>query len=119
MSNGVRITTGSEQDMRQSFLKAWDDAATEKVREVEWDTVLFSDIKTMVNTLTNKRLELLKELQSAGEISVYELARRLRRDYKNIHSDVRILVDVGFIKRTQDGISVKYSKIVAEIDLVA
>jgi hypothetical protein len=38
------------------------------------------------------RCELLKTLREAGPVSIYELSKRLGRNYKNVHTDVLVSV---------------------------
>ena len=53
--------------------------------------------------LTAKRWELLKAMTGAGPMSIREAARRVGRDVKAVHGDVRALLDAGVIVRTSDG----------------
>ena len=53
--------------------------------------------------LTAKRWELLKALCGAGRMSICEAARRVGRDVKAVHADVKALLDAGLINRTADG----------------
>jgi len=36
-------------------------------------------------------------------VGLRELARRLRRDVKAVHTDTRVLINAGVIDRTEDG----------------
>ena len=53
--------------------------------------------------LTAKRWELLKALCGAGRVSIRAAARRVGRDVKVVHADVKALLDAGLINRTADG----------------
>jgi len=68
-----------------------------------------------VFALTPARWALLERLRHAGPSSIYELAKRLGRDYKNVHTDVTALVKIGLIERSSDGqVSVSWDVVRAE-----
>lgn len=48
----------------------------------------FEQIGQMLAAFTPKRWELIAALLQAGPLPVAELARRLSRNYKNVHTDV-------------------------------
>ena len=64
----------------------------------------FSNLPLLLKTLSPARWALLQNLRSAGACSIYELARRLQRDYKNVHTDVTQLAGIGLIERRADGL---------------
>ena len=69
---------------------------------------------------TPARWTLLERLRAAGSLSVNELARRLQRDYKNVHGDVKRLAELGLIKRRKDAlVSVAWDVVRAEVRLAA
>ena len=53
----------------------------------------FGEIGQMLAAFTPKRWELIAMLREAGPLSVAELARRLERNVKNVHTDVAQLSD--------------------------
>ena len=55
--------------------------------------VSFTQIGQMLAAFTPKRWELIAMLREAGPLSVAELARRLERNYKNVHTDVAQLIE--------------------------
>ncbi len=54
-------------------------------------------------TLSPGRWALLKAMTGAGSIGVRELARRVGRDVKGVHTDAQALVLCGVIDKTADG----------------
>jgi hypothetical protein len=51
-------------------------------------------------------------------LSIYELAKRLERDYKNVHTDVTRLAELGLIERRADGgVVVPWEAVRAELQL--
>lgn len=117
----VRISTGTLDQFGEDFIKAWKQGEQGIAEEIQAEHVCFLDLSTMVNALTEKRLEILKTLQRHPGISIYELAKQLNRHYKNVHTDVGLLKDVGLIEVGEDraGLCVPFTKIQAEINLAA
>src|ERR687888_231724 len=73
------------------------------------------DLPLLLRTLTPARWALLERLREQGPLSIYELAKRLERDYKNVHTDVTALVKIGLIERAADGgVSVPWDVVRAE-----
>lgn len=74
------------------------------------------DLPRLVATLTPARWALVARLRDAGPLSIYELAKRLARDYKNVHTDVSRLIELGLIARASDGrVSVPWDVVRAEL----
>jgi predicted transcriptional regulator len=57
----------------------------------------------LLRTLTPARWVLLGALREKEAASIYELAKRLERDYKNVHTDVSRLAELGLIEKRADG----------------
>lgn len=70
--------------MGKRLSNAWNRAATGK--KVDETHVTFLDIKTMLDTLSPRRLEMLKFVRQCGACNIKELAVAvaLDRDYKNV-----------------------------------
>jgi predicted transcriptional regulator len=65
--------------------------------------ISFATPELLWEVLTAKRWELLKALCGAGPISIREAARRVERDVKAVHGDVKALLETGILNRTPDG----------------
>ncbi|MDR3568077.1 MAG: hypothetical protein P4L43_08635 [Syntrophobacteraceae bacterium] len=68
------------------------------------ERVSFPDLETFARYCTPKRLQLLRELRKIGCVSISALARHLRRHYKNVFSDVKILETAGLVEKTDKGL---------------
>ena len=80
--------------------------------------VNFEQMGQMLAAFTPKRWELIAALREAGSLTVAELARRLQRDYKNVHTDVGQLIQWMAVERGDDGrVSVPWSEIVVDMKL--
>ncbi|MDO3380257.1 HVO_A0114 family putative DNA-binding protein [Geoalkalibacter halelectricus] len=84
------------------FIDAWERAQAGEVQEAEVH-LNFEDLAALLSVLTPRRLELLKVLRRQGPLSIRALSKHLERDYKNVHSDVRLLEDVGLVERNKQG----------------
>ncbi|MCU0611359.1 MAG: DNA-binding protein [Candidatus Eisenbacteria bacterium] len=65
--------------------------------------ISFATPELLWEVLTAKRWELLKALCGAGPVSIRAAARRVGRDVKAVHGDVRALLEAGILDRTSDG----------------
>jgi len=80
--------------------------------------VNFEQIGQMLAAFTPKRWELIAALREAGPLTVAELARLLRRDYKNVHTDVAQLIEWMAVERCDDGrVNVPWSDILVNMKL--
>ena len=67
------------------------------------ERVYFEDARTFFRHLTPRRFDLLEELHRCGATSINALAKNLKRNYKNVHNDVKALESIGLIERGEDG----------------
>ncbi len=65
--------------------------------------IAFASPELLWQVLTAKRWEILKAMTGAGPISIREAARRVERDVKAVHGDVKALLDAGLLDRTDSG----------------
>jgi predicted transcriptional regulator len=80
--------------------------------------VNFDQVGQLFATFTPKRWELIAALRAAGPMTVAELARHLRRDYKNVHGDVQQLIEWMAVERDEDGrVSVPWTEIRVDMKL--
>ena len=71
-------------------------------REVEpKDIVGFTSLEAARNFLTRERLVLLRAIKTGHPRSIYELAKMVERDLKNVQEDIRILERHGLVKITK------------------
>lgn len=102
MSSTLRLRTATAAEALDAFELAWHRAAGRAGAAAE-HVLAFPDLPQLLATLTPARWALLERLRAAGPLSVNALAKRLGRDYKNVHTDVRALETLGLIGRAQDG----------------
>jgi len=115
MSKRIKAHVGTLDDMGKRFVSAWHRLERgERVRERQ---VTFPDLPAMLNALSPRRLELLRDVHRAPAPSVKALAERLGRDYKRVHEDVETLTASGLLQRDDGRVSAPYDAITAEMRL--
>mgnify|MGYP006274089949 CR=1 FL=1 len=117
----LRVTVESFDEMREDTLDA-----IEGVTEGEEQpaVVSFATVGELRKILTDRRIELLRELmatEGAAE-SISALAESLDRDYRTVHDDVSLLGDYGLLFIVEDGQSKRpylpYERIHLDVELV-
>lgn len=104
-------------DALDRFEAAWHLASGRKPPE-PLALLSFADLPLLVKNLTPARWELLRRLAKAGPMTVYALAKRLERDYKNVHTDVSRLLELNLLEKNREGqVSVPWRAVRAELRL--
>jgi len=67
----------------------------EKMKPIKGE--YFESLEAVRNFLTEKRLELWRAIRDQAPKSLTELAKFVKRDYKDVHQDVSILVEIGLV----------------------
>lgn len=117
MSRRFELRVAGVAEVLDSFEGAWNQLA-EGRRLVPLRVLAFADLPLLLHSLTPARWALLERLRADGPLSVYELAKRLRRDYKNVHTDVARLAALGLIVRHAHAcVSVDWDALYAELRL--
>jgi predicted transcriptional regulator len=118
-SDHIDIHIASDEDMNQAFINAWKKAERGE-QPLDEQHLYFEDAATLLKVLSNQRLRLLSMLLRIGPASIRALGKELQRNYKNVHSDVQLLLTAGLIRRdNQNKIFVPWQRIHTEIDLLA
>jgi len=119
MKKRIKIGTGTLQQSARRFVDAWRKAESgESAKPQEYLT--FDDLGILLRVLTPTRWTLLRFLRREGPMSIRALSGSLRRDYKNVHTDVKELERVGLVILTTDKqIMVPWDAVLAEVRLEA
>jgi predicted transcriptional regulator len=111
------LRLGGAGEALDRFETKWNRLAAGEPLEPE-HVLTLPDLPALLSALTPLRWALLERLRAEGPLSVYELARRVERDYKNVHTDVKRLVELGLVERTEDArVAVGWDAVRAEIRL--
>jgi predicted transcriptional regulator len=112
----VQINVGSLTDMGKRFSQAWNRAAAGD--QVDETHVTFLNLQTMLDTLSPRRLDLLRHVRQHGAGNVRELSKALERDYKNVHQDVAVLETAGLLIREGRKLSAPWDALQAHVSLL-
>ncbi len=93
----VTLMISSHEDTNRRFLRALEG-------ESQGTFISFESPALLFRLLTGKRWELLNMMAGAGPITIREAARRLGRDVKAVHGDVRALLNTGILHKTDNGL---------------
>jgi predicted transcriptional regulator len=97
----LEVRVGPAADALDRFEAAWNRQAEGRAMKTLY-VLTVADLPLLVKSLSPARWVLLEELRRAGPLSIYQLAKRLQRNYKNVHTDVTQLAALGVIERASD-----------------
>ncbi|NOU01920.1 MAG: hypothetical protein HOO95_10165 [Gallionella sp.] len=93
------------------FAGVWNAAASGK-KVKPHNGIGFVSIAQFAATLTPQRWLLINALKGIGSSSIYALAKKLGRHYKNVHTDVTVLVQFGILEKdAEDKVFVPWDEI--------
>lgn len=73
--------------------------------------ISFETPELLWKVMTAKRWEILKVMSGAGPLALREIARRLDRDVKSVHTDAHVLLNSGVINRCAEGLIFPYDAV--------
>ena len=115
----IEVTISNLSSALDRFERTWRRAEKGGKHAVEL-RLTFANLPTLLSNLTPARWTLLEQLKRHGPLSINELAKRLGRHYKNVHTDVSRLIELGLIERRADQrIAVVWDIVTAEMRLAA
>lgn len=114
MARLLELRVGPPGDALDRFEAAWNRLA-EGRKAAPLRVLTLEDLPLFVRTLSPARWELMRSLREKGAASIYELAKRLGRDYKNVHTDVTQLEKLGLIQREGGKAAVAWDAVRAEL----
>lgn len=112
----IEIEIMRSSDALKAAVDTWHEAETGKK---VYPRISFGSIKDLFAAITEKRLELLRYVADQQDaLNTRQLAQALGRDYKNVHTDVSQLEELGLIEKNGKGVlSVPYDEIVIHAGL--
>jgi predicted transcriptional regulator len=97
------------------FSTAWRTGEVDASAQIGFETW-----ELMHKVLSPKRLEIVRAMTGAGPLSIREIARRVGRDFKGVHSDTSLLFDAGVIDKDANGKMIfPYDKIHVDFEISA
>jgi predicted transcriptional regulator len=98
----LELRVGPPRDALDRFEAAWNRIA-EGGKVAPLRVLTLQDLPLLVRVLSPARWSLMENLKRQGPASIYELARRLERNYKNVHTDVTQLASLGLLQKDARG----------------
>lgn len=109
----VHISIGSEEDLERRFLAAMSG-------KPQGSHLSFASIDLLWRVLAPKRRDILRVMTGQGPMALREIARRVGRDVKGVHTDVHALLKAGVVRRDEAGQFVfPYDKIHVDFTVTA
>jgi len=96
----VRIIIKSADQIKSEFIDSFQNKNLNLLKENE---IIFPNLQSFMEILTLRRLEILIYLNKFKPSSIYELAKGLNRDFKNVHTDVHRLFDMNLVELEPSG----------------
>ena len=113
----LRITVGSVDSMFDTAIAQLGGDGEADVAVRSFDTV--ADVRKL---LTDRRVELMRSIMTAGPDSISDLADRLGRNYSDVHGDVQVLADHHIVYFDTDGRTkrpvIPYDRVRVDIEVV-
>lgn len=94
--NTVFLGVRSLDESLGGFQDAWNSGKPQPASRIN-----FATPELLWRTLTAKRWEILRTMCGQGALSIREIARRVGRDVKAVHGDVRALTLAGVLDKTE------------------
>jgi predicted transcriptional regulator len=86
-------------DVMDDFARTFEAVRTgRRIPKGSREEVGFTSIEAARNFLTRERLALLRAIRIRRPSSLYELAKMVDRDFKNVQEDIRILQRHGLVR---------------------
>lgn len=99
----------------QAFNRAWRQAER---GEAVMSRIAFGSWAEVFSAITEKRVELIGYVIGHERMNTRQLAQALGRDYKNVHTDVQALVQIGLLDKDSRGrLSAPFDEIVIRAEL--
>lgn len=79
----------------------------------------FASPDLLWKVLAPNRQEILRAMCGAGPLALREIARRVGRDVKGVHTDLHALLEAGVVDRSEDGFVFPFDAMRVEFTLPA
>ena len=103
MANKAIIGITQEGEMYAELKAlAWHIDAGERLAEADYH-LSFSSAAQLFGELTPARMCTLEFLKKEGPLTIYALAKRMGRNYSNVHSDIGKLLEYELVTKDENG----------------
>ncbi len=98
--NRIEIEVLSSRAALAAFTRSW--RQTRAGRKAT-PRLAFGSIAELFSAVSEKRLELIRHVATNEGLQIRPLSRALERDYKNVHTDVQALIELGLLEKDERG----------------
>lgn len=98
LSGTVTIDVRTLEESLDGFSRAWKTGKLDPAPRIS-----FVSYDLLHKVLAPNRMAIIRIMSGAGPLSIREVARRVGRDFKGVHSDVKALLLSGVIDKAADG----------------
>lgn len=109
----VRLEVRPLEDVAADFVRVWKSGRGNREARISFETP-----ELLWKVLTAKRWELLRAMAGQEPLTIREVADRVGRDVKAVHSDVRALVEAGVLERGVGGRRVVFPYDAVHVDFI-
>ena len=113
MKNTVTIGIATRDEINARFMRAM------TTGKHATPFIGFADERALWSTLTPLRWDILKTMTGAGPLALREIARRVGRDVRGVHTDVHALLAAGIMTRDEMGFCFPYDAVHVDFMLKA
>jgi predicted transcriptional regulator len=96
----IEIEILKPNDALDAFKATWEKA--EKGKNVT-PRLIFGNLKELFSAITEKRMELIRFIAENEGYNIRQIALEIGRDYKNVHTDVSELIELGLLEKDSNG----------------
>ncbi|MDA1370411.1 MAG: ArsR family transcriptional regulator [Proteobacteria bacterium] len=108
--NRIEIEVMTPGSALESFSRTWNQLES---GESTVPRLAFGSMKELFSAITQKRLEMIRFVAAHGEMNTRQLSQHLERNYKNVYQDVKALVELGLLDKSEAGaLSAPFDEIV-------
>ncbi|ENJ4473950.1 transcriptional regulator [Yersinia enterocolitica] len=113
----MRVLTVKVMSINDAFHVAATDAARAMKGNTIGASLVFPSVEQLAKTmLAPNRWQIIKAMEGAPAVSIRELARTVKRDFRGVYNDVQALLSGGVISKNEEKIILPYDRIHIEFN---
>ena len=97
----IEIEVLKSQAALKAFSNTWEKLESGRLATPR---LAFGSLRELFSAITPKRLELVRFVAGHEGLNTRQLASRIRRNYKNVHGDVKELTELGLLEKDEAGL---------------
>ncbi|WP_105415661.1 hypothetical protein [Neorhizobium sp. T25_27] len=102
----LRINIASQDDIIADF---------EAGRHLGEPVYSFPTWEALHTALTPNRVAILAAMKDKGGMTMREVSRLVKRDFRPVHADIAALIKIGLLDRAEDGVIFPYADVHIDI----